>query len=638
MMRRLFRWKAIVPLSLLLVVVLVAWWLLLDALVARGVEHAGAQIVGAKVDVAEADVRLEQGVVRLRGLQVGNPDAPMKNLVEAGEIVANLRMAPLLEKKVVVETLAVRGVRFGTDRTTSAALDNPSPTSGRVYREVSGWANRIQIPRFSLEGLRQVVNVDAIRADSLRTPAQARATAALADSMRGAWQQRLTAHDPRPHIDSARALVSQLQQQQANPLRGGVAGLTNLVGASRATLSSFGELRSNLGGLDSVAQVGMSDLQRAVQGFAAARAADYAYARGLLRLPSLDAPDISPALFGRAALDWVQPVLYWANMFGEYLPPGLDPRRRPGPDRARRPGSDVTYPGRATYPKFLLEYAEFDLVLGGEGVTAGQYAARLTGLTSAPAIYGKPMDLFVRRAEAVRGPRDLQAAAVLDHVQPPLRDSVNVVVRGLRLPTLDLTAIGARLALGEGDTDFRFLRVGDRIQARWLWRSDNVRWERLDGQAVNRTGGQDTAATRPTGRPPVRPPGGAELQGWARDLLWRIVSSLNQVEIDVRLGGSLAAPALGVSSNVGDAIAHGLRQELGREIERAEQRVRAEIDRLVDQQVGAARAQVNTLQSGVRSEIESHLSEVRAVETQLREELEKLTRRLPPGVRIPEDG
>ncbi len=611
---KLFRWRAIIPLVLFVMLVVVGWILLLDTLVEHGVERAGTSIVGAKVDLDEADVQLDEGAVVLRGLQVANPDAPMKNLFEAREIVANLRVGPLLEKKVVVETLAVRDVRFGTDRTESGAIDNPSPESRRLWREVNAWADQIRIPRFSLEGIgRAVVNVDAISPESLATLAHARAAVALGDSMRTTWDRRIRALDPRPQIDSAQALVRRLQN--ANPAQLGIQGVTQLVTASRATLQNVTQLKDRIASLDDQVRAGVGDLRSYVQQLEATKNQDLAYARRLLNIPSLDAPSVSPALFGETAVAWLKPVLYWVKAAEEYLPPGLDPRRRSGPRRARASGTSVQFPGRATYPKFLLEHGEAQLAIGGEGAAAGNYAALLQGLSSAPAMTG-PMRILAERTEAAEGPRQLRLSATLDHGKRPLRDSVALFLAGVSLPSVDLGALGGRLNLGSGTSDFSLARNGDQLAARLFWSSRNVQWERSAAEAAAAENAQIGSAA------------------WAKDLLWRTLAGLTQVDVDMKLSGSLDRPSISVSTNIAQAIAQSLRRVLGEEIDRAEQRIRAEVDRLVADGVGRAQATMSRLVADLPPEVAAFSSEIQQVEKLLQDEIGKLTR-LPGGIRLP---
>ena len=117
---KLFRWKAIVPLVLVLALLVLGWTLYADRLVRKLVEFVGTEVVGATVELASARLELLQANVTLRGLKVTNPDAPMSNLVQMDEIVAQLDLLALLEEKVVVDTVALRGVRFGTARRTSS--------------------------------------------------------------------------------------------------------------------------------------------------------------------------------------------------------------------------------------------------------------------------------------------------------------------------------------------------------------------------------------------------------------------------------------------------------------------------------------------------------------------------------------
>ena len=85
-------------------------------------------------------------------------------------MIADLRIAPLLEKKVFIDTLAVRGLRFNTAREESGAIENPSETSRVLRRQIDSWADQVTVPPFSVAGLSQTIDVAAISPDSLSTP------------------------------------------------------------------------------------------------------------------------------------------------------------------------------------------------------------------------------------------------------------------------------------------------------------------------------------------------------------------------------------------------------------------------------------------------------------------------------------
>ncbi|MEX0836690.1 MAG: hypothetical protein WD101_00055 [Gemmatimonadota bacterium] len=623
----IFRPPGLVVFLVFCLLLAVAWWLWADRLVERSVENTGASIVGAQVDLASADVRPTEGSIRLTGLQVTNPNAPMTNLFEAEEVLVDLMLEPLLTKKVVVQDLVVTGVRFNTPRETSGALENPDPESGALFREIDAWANQIDLPPLSLEGLSTVVRTDAISTDSLRTVQHARALVERADSLREGWQDRIESLDPRPRIDSLQTVVERLESFRLTPLN--ATQVPGLVRDGRAALDRLTSLQNEIAALDDEVRGGVQSLRSGVGEFPEMRAADLAYARSLLNLPSLEGPDLSPAIFGGTALNWLKPVLYWAQTAERYLPPGLDPRNRPGPNRARAQGTTVEFPGRATYPSFLLERGELGLEIAGEGLAAGQYTADLRNLTSQPTLVGRPIELVVGRTESVQGPAGLSLSAVLDHTTELLRDSVSLDLDGIGLPVLALDALDARLDLGLGDAAFDFLRVGEEIDARLHWSSDNVQWLRMDGVGGTDAAGAGSAATPPrTLAESLTSMSAADLQvgtaQWARDLLWRTVASLQQVELTMGLSGSIESPSISVDSNIGSAVAESLRRELGREIEAAEARLREEIDSRVQPLIQDARGRVDTVQTQIADRVGAQRAEVEAMRAQLEERIDAL--------------
>ena len=85
-MTRYIRWGGLV--AFLVVVGLVAgfWFLFVDGIVEEVIEDQGTRAVGAKVELASADLSLLPAGLTLVGLQVTNPDAPMTNVVEIGRL------------------------------------------------------------------------------------------------------------------------------------------------------------------------------------------------------------------------------------------------------------------------------------------------------------------------------------------------------------------------------------------------------------------------------------------------------------------------------------------------------------------------------------------------------------------------
>jgi uncharacterized protein (TIGR03545 family) len=594
---------------------------LADRLVERGLEQTATALVGALVELESADVRPSEGSVRLSGLQVTNPNAPMKNLFEAEVIIADVMVEPLLQKKVIVEQLVVTGVRFDTDRATSGEIENPDPAARTLLGEVDAWAESVEIPELSLEGLGgAVVRTEAIDPDSLATVQYAQGLVDQADALRSDWETRLQTLDPRPRIDSIEAVVERLEAFQ--PTIFNALQVPGLLEDGRRSLDDLTGLQGEVAAFENTVRTGLSGLSLNEEMIQQLRAQDLAYGRSLLNVPSLDAPTISPALFGSTALSWLKPALYWAQQAERFLPPGLDPRNRPGPARARAEGTTYDFREGAEYPDFLLQQGELGMILAGTGAMAGAYTAQLRGLSSAPALVGVPMEITVGREDGVEGPAGMSLAAVLDDTSGAVRDSLSVMMTGFDLPSLEINAFGGTLDLGQGENAFSLVRDGDRIEARMRWVSESVSWADLAGDAIS--GGADASGGADTGVVGAGQLSEIGSEAWARDLVRRTLSGMARVELEMGLSGSLTAPSLDVASNLGDELAASLRREVGREIEAAEAQVRSEVQGYIQPLVQDARGRVTDLTSEMSQRVLGSSAEMEELQRRLEERIAEL--------------
>ena len=90
--------------------------LFVDGWVKGLIEEAGTEAVGAKVELDAADLSLFPAGLMLTRLQVTDPKEPMTNAIEIAHVSMSLDGLNLLRRKIIVEEMALEGVRLGTPR------------------------------------------------------------------------------------------------------------------------------------------------------------------------------------------------------------------------------------------------------------------------------------------------------------------------------------------------------------------------------------------------------------------------------------------------------------------------------------------------------------------------------------------
>jgi len=585
---KVFRWRAVGPLLVLLVIAVILWILFADTIARHESQQVGTQVLGAKVEIQDMHVDLPHGKVTLRGLTIASPHEALRNLLQADELAADIDVVPLTEKKLIINRIAATGLRFGTPRATDGrvAAKSGEGIAGRVMAETREWASQFQIPVLQLATGK--LSIDSLDPRRLSAIPAAQALGARADSSRKAWQAGFDSLNLGPTLDSAKAALDRLQHASATDLA--------TLNDARQAIDRLKRARDRVTALDRGVTQGVAGLKSGLAELDSARQRDYAFARSLLKLPSFDAPQIGAALFAPGAIKPFERVLYYAQLARRYMPPGLLPRAATGPKRARRAGEDIRFPKERDLPAFLLRSAELSFLLHPNSAQPQRYGGQLSGLTSDPALYGRPTQL------SASGPQ-LAAGAMLNHVREIPVDTAGATVGGITLPPFTVPGLPLRLDPGAATTTLGFTLNGDTIHARFAVRSTNVQWAR------------DSGLTRTT----------------IGELIWRTVSGIKDLDLEARISGELHHPDLAVRSNLDQAIATRLRAVLGEQVAAAEKQVRARVDSLVNDKVGPVRARVNEVQTQAQAQV----AQQRAKVDELQKQLEQRLRQVLGGVRLP---
>ncbi len=603
---KIFRWKAIGPLVLALIILGVLVALFAEPVARDTTEDVSTDLLGTQVDVGRLDLRPREIGADLWRIEVADPFDVNRNLVEAGSVHLTVDPEALAEKKVVVRNLALRGMQFGTRRETPARPARGDGFAPQLVRAVRQWAKQFDVPLLKLTPI-DTIRALALDPTKLGTVQAATSLAARTDSTRRAIEQGLRAVPVGPTIDYARALVERLDT--LNPRTLGLEGARDAVASVQRSLRQVEDTKRQIETLGKETLRGVNQLGAGLVELDEARRRDYEFARSLLQLPSFAAPEIGKAFFGQVSVERFQQAMYWVQLGRRYMPPGLLPRETTGPDRLRMAGRTVHFPKERNYPAFLLQAGNVDFTVAGAGVLAGAYAATVRGLTSAPALYGKPTVISARRR--AQGPvlASLRVDAVLDHLTSRTRDSISATADGVGLPAFNVPGLPVRLDPGSGRSRLTFVLRGDQLRGRWSVASNKVQWA------------LDTTARR--------------LNEIER-IVWRVMAGLTDLRVTAELSGTVKAPKLAVSTNLDQAVSARLQAVVGEELAKAEQKVRAEVDKLVAAKAEEVRQQVAVVETEGRQRVEAERKKLEEVEQQLRAELKRLTRGIQiPGVQLP---
>lgn len=602
---RIVRWRAVGLLLLAGVLGALFYAFFLDRLIESSIEDGASDVLGTAVELDALRIHAAEPALEIGAIRIADPFDPMRNLLEVGRVRVALAPAPLLERKIVVRQLAVHELRFGTRRRKPARRVPPTGFAPRALRELQQWAAQYRHPLLSLTPIDTIRSI-VLDPSQLVTIRAATALEAGADSLRAATESGIQSLAVEATLDSARALVNRLRG--ASPATLGLDGTRRAIADVKRTLDAVNTTKQRLDALGRSVRDGVALLGDGLRDLDAARRQDYAFARSLLKLPSLEGPEISAALFGQVSLDRVQQMLYWARLVRAYMPPGLLLREEPGPKRLRRAGTTVRFPREREYPRFAIQRGEMDLTIPDPQGRLARYVAQISDLSSAPALTGRPTRFAVRPAGQPSGAITLTATGELDHRTSLIHDRAEALVAGLPLPGFDLRLLPVRVDPGRGSSSIRVTLDGDRVDARWTLRSDRVRWL------------ADTAELRTLNT--------------AESLVYRVLAGLPSLDLTARATGPLRSPELSVSSNLDRAIGARLRAVAGEEVAKAEARAREAVDRIVAERTAPVRAKVTAVQAEVQRRIDTARQELDQERARLEAQLKALTG-LPGLPRLP---
>ncbi|MDE3117996.1 MAG: TIGR03545 family protein [Nitrospirota bacterium] len=397
------------------------WLFLVDPFVKRMIEQTGTKLVGAKVELAAAHVTLSPLGLTLTRLQVTNPDEPMSNAVEAARIAMSLDGLNLFRRKVIIEEMAVEGLRFGTQRQSSGAVA-PSREPGDAAKP----AAKIPMPSFEVPDIKTVMATADLQSVKLAESLQADIKKAQDD-----WKKRLTELPDQRKLNDYKTRIEKLKSSAKGGL-GGILGATGEVAAIQK------DLEKDLEGIKNAKtdfDRQLADLKQRVDQAIKAPQEDVQRLQEKYRLSPQGLANMSGMLLGGKGGEWVRQGLAW---YGKVQPMLAQAQVQPkGPEVVkpiRGKGVEVRFAEREPLPDFLIRTATVSAQL-----EAGDLNGKIENITPDQHILGKPLT-FAFAGDKLKGVQSIRLDGAMNRVVPASpRDHAQVRVRGYQVQSMSLS-------------------------------------------------------------------------------------------------------------------------------------------------------------------------------------------------------
>ena len=538
----------------LFIAILLLAWLATNPLIKRGIEFAGTQAVGAKVELDSVTWRWGGPSLTLERLQVTSPQEPMTNMFEAGRMEFALDGWALLRRQFVAENLAVEDLAFHTPREQSGAIER------RIFaRDRSGEdeAEDFDITRL-LPGLADMPDPGELATEGRdNIKAELDEIETRAGAIETGWDEHIQRLPGSDTVSGYRERWRELERR--DPLRraAGVRELTRDIDRDLDTIRTLDDRLQN-------------DRQTLRELNRQARALPGQESRRLVSGMGLDdgLEGFTRALLGEELTGQVDQGLAVYEFASTHL---AGRKRTEEPARPPRgEGEYIRFPEEQPLPRFLIKRA----AVNGVMEIADQpirFSGQIRDITHQPAVWGRPMTLAIEGGNEAGA--ELNVNGRFDHRDSPSRDELDFTLTGLAIN--DLTLSGSSrlpIVLEESRADITGKLV---VTERRLDSSVNTRFERARFSA----GSEDASST-------VR----------------RVASAIEGVSafrLDLGLGGTLRSPQISVNSDLDRIIMRALGDEVRRELaqtrEEVEQRLRAEVESELDA-IAAYEAQLEDFQ------------------------------------------
>lgn len=510
-MHKYIRWPGLIGFLAVFGLLVFILYAFLDTWIRIAAEKGMEVAVGAEVNIERVEHQFSPFRVSLKQVQITDPKRPEFNKVEAQHIQAAVQLWPLIMNKIIIDDLAVEGMKFGTQR------DAP----GEVYREPG---EGITIAGVTLPDLPEAPSVDEVLA---RSPLET--TRAIEDleqaykAHKDQVKQDFEALPDEARLKEFKARIKALTEREFKT-PADVAAAKEELDAIKRDLKAE---KQKIVTFKQTVKQAKADISPKLAAVRQAPDNDYDRLKGVLAGDAAAIGDVTEMVFGSKARQWAE----YAMLAIDTLGPALKKTREDEEERQRLEGRWVVFDDQTHLPDFWIQQASVSLSLLEHTIDSSWQ-----DITQQHELIGKPTR-YEANARATSTLAALQLKGDLALASQGINANQSWTIQQLSLPVANIISndkLNAQLRQGKLNSQGS-VSVSNNVL------NGNAD---IDMQALN----IDATGTNNLTK-----------------LVASTLSGLSDLAIDADIGGNISAPDFSFTSNLDEKLASAMVNNLSDE-------------------------------------------------------------------------
>ncbi len=420
------RWKGLVAFLIVIVIFGGFWFFLVDSIVKSSIEKYGTQAVGAKVDVAKADLSLFPAGLELVGLQITNPEETMKNAAEISKIKVAIDSVQLLRRKIIVTDMSLEGVRFDTPRKKSGALKKSTAKSGIKKQPSPPGSESFSLPAFEIPSVNDILKKEELKSLTLIGSFQSD----LQDEKKK-WEQLLRELPDKKKFEGYKARIKKIKSSTQGKLGSLLDSAGDAASIQKEIKTDLEKIKTAVDDFDNQ----LSSFENRFKQISKAPLEDLERLKNKYSFSAQGLANMSRMLFGEKINDWVNKAIAWQDRLQPLLQRSSEGNK--GPEKVkplRGRGVNVRFKEYRPLPDFLIQNVKTHIVL-----KAGELTGNIKNITPDQAILGLPLT-FEFAGDQLEKIGSIKLDGKADYVVPSrTQNSINLSLKKLTINNLVLS-------------------------------------------------------------------------------------------------------------------------------------------------------------------------------------------------------